>query len=50
MIAEHPGQTIRTALVQTDALARIRAEQERIVQELEAAKGDTQSIKGHRQS
>lgn len=49
MIAEHPGQTIPTALVQTDALAKLRAEQERIVQELEAAKGDTQSIKGQRQ-
>jgi type IV secretory pathway VirD2 relaxase len=49
MIAEHPGQTIPSALVQTDALARLRAEQERIVQELEAAKGDTQSIKGQRQ-
>jgi len=49
MIAEHPGQTIPAALVQTDALAKLRAEQERIVQELEAAKGDTQSIKGQRQ-
>ena len=44
-----PGQTIPTALVQTDALAKLRAEQERIVQELEAVKGDTQSIKGQRQ-
>jgi type IV secretory pathway VirD2 relaxase len=49
IIAEHPGQTIPNALVQTDALAKLRAEQERIVQELEAAKGDTQSIKGERQ-
>ncbi|OPH81343.1 relaxase/mobilization nuclease domain-containing protein [Nitrobacter vulgaris] len=49
MIAEHPGQTIPAALVQTDALAKLRAEQERIAQELEAAKGDTQSIKGQRQ-
>lgn len=49
MIAEHPGQTIPNALVQTDALAKLRAEQERIVQELEAAKGETQSIKGQRQ-
>lgn len=48
MIAEHPGQTIPNGLVQTDALAKLRAEQERIVQELEAAKGDTQSIKGQR--
>jgi hypothetical protein len=49
MIAEHPGETIPAALVQTDALAKLRAEQERIVQEFEAAKGDTQSIKGQRQ-
>lgn len=49
MIAEHPGQTIPNALVQTDALAKLRTEQERIVQELEAAKGETQSIKGQRQ-
>jgi len=49
MIAEHPGQTIPNAMVQTDALAKLRAEQERIVQELEAAKGDTQSIKGQSQ-
>lgn len=49
MIVEHPGQTIPNALVQTDALAKLRAEQERIVQEPEAAKGETQSIKGQRQ-
>jgi type IV secretory pathway VirD2 relaxase len=49
IIAEHPGQTIPNALVQTDALAKLRAEQERIVQELEAAKGETQSIRGQRQ-
>jgi type IV secretory pathway VirD2 relaxase len=49
IISEHPGQTIPAALVKTDALAKLRADQERIVQELEAAKGDTQSIKGHRQ-
>lgn len=49
MISEHPDQTIPAALVKTDALARIRAEQERIVKELKAAKDDTQSIQGHRQ-
>jgi type IV secretory pathway VirD2 relaxase len=48
LIAEHPGQTIPNALVQTDALAKLGAEQKRIVQEQEAAKGDTQSIKGQR--
>ncbi|MEH6953059.1 relaxase/mobilization nuclease domain-containing protein (plasmid) [Nitrobacter sp. NHB1] len=49
MIAEHPGQTNPNALVQTDPLAKLRAEQERIVQELETTKGETQSIKGQRQ-
>jgi len=49
MIADHPGQTIPNTLIQTNALARLRAEQERIVQELEAAKSDTQSLKGYRQ-
>jgi hypothetical protein len=49
MIAEHPGRAIPNALVQTGALAKLRAEQERIVQELEAPKGETQSIKGQRQ-
>jgi type IV secretory pathway VirD2 relaxase len=49
MTAEHPGQAIPNALVQTHALAKQREEQERIVQELEAAKGDTHSIKGQRQ-
>jgi type IV secretory pathway VirD2 relaxase len=49
MITEHPGQTIPAALVKMEALAKLRAEQERIVQELETAKGDTQSIKGQRQ-
>lgn len=35
MIFEHPGQTISAALVKTDVLTKIRAEQERVVQELE---------------
>lgn len=49
VIAEHPPeQLFPTALVQTDALARLRAEQEQIVRELEANKGISQSIKGRR--
>jgi hypothetical protein len=49
VIAEHPpGQLFPTALVQTDALARLRAEQEQIVRELEANKGISQAIKGRR--
>lgn len=41
-----PGQTILNVLVQTDALANLRAEQERIAQELEVATGEAHSIKG----
>lgn len=46
VIAEHPGQPFPIALVQTDALAKLRAEQEQIVRELEANKSIFQSIKG----
>jgi type IV secretory pathway VirD2 relaxase len=48
LIAEHPGQPLPGALVQTDALAKLRAEQEKIVRELQADKGIFQSIKGQR--
>lgn len=45
-IAEHPAQPLPTSLIQTDALAKLRAEQEKIVRELDAEKPETQSIKG----
>ncbi len=35
-IAAHPGKPIPATLVQTDALARLRAEQEKIIREIEA--------------
>lgn len=46
VIADHPAQPLPTSLVQTDALAKLRAEQEKIVRELEAEKPDPQSNKG----
>jgi hypothetical protein len=45
-IAEHPAQPLPTPLIQTDVLAKLRAEQEKVVRELEAEKLDPQSIKG----
>jgi type IV secretion system T-DNA border endonuclease VirD2 len=45
-IAEHPAKPLPTALIQTDALAKLRAEQEKIVRELESDKAEAQSIKG----
>ena len=47
-LAEHPGQPLQTNLIQTDALAKLRQEQERVVREIEAEKSDAQSIKGQR--
>lgn len=49
-IAQHPAQPLPTSLIQTDALAKLRAEQEKIVSELEAEKPNLQSIKGQRHS
>lgn len=45
-IAEHPAQPLPISLIQTDALSKLRAEQEKIIRELEAEKSDPQSIKG----
>lgn len=47
-IAEHPAQPLPTSLVQTDALAKVRAEQEKIVRELEAERATAESIKAQR--
>lgn len=50
-IAEHPGQPIPASLVQTDALAKLRAEQEQIIREIEASERATaQSAKAQRMS
>ncbi len=45
-IEEHPAQPLPTSLIQTDALAKLRAEQEKIVLELETDKAEVQSMKG----
>lgn len=48
-IAEHPAKSLPTSSIQTDALATLRAEQEKIVRELEASERATaQSAKGQR--
>lgn len=47
-IAEHPAQPLPTSLVQTDALAKLRAEQEKVVRELETQKSRSQSMRGQR--
>lgn len=46
-IAEKPARVVSQSLIQTDALAKLRAEQERVVRELEAESA-SQSIKGQR--
>lgn len=46
-IAEHPARIVPESLIQTDALAKLRAEQEKVVRELEAEKA-SQSIKGQK--
>lgn len=46
-LAQHPGQPLSPAVVQTDALARLRAEQEQIIRDIEASqKAEAQSQKG----
>lgn len=45
-IAEHPAQPLPTSLIQTDALAKLRAEQEKIMRELDDGEG--QSVRGQR--
>lgn len=48
MLAERPAQPLPQALIQTDALAKLRLEQENIIRELEAERAEAQSIKGQR--
>ncbi|MFG1466147.1 relaxase/mobilization nuclease domain-containing protein [Xanthobacter sp. DSM 24535] len=48
VLAEHPAQPLPQTLIQTDALAQLRAEQEKIVREIEAERAEAQSIKGQR--
>ncbi|OYZ88873.1 MAG: hypothetical protein B7X99_20655, partial [Rhizobiales bacterium 17-65-6] len=48
VLAEHPAQPLPQTLIQTDALAQLRAEQEKIVREIEAERAEAQCIKGQR--
>ncbi|MCX8252958.1 Type IV secretory pathway, VirD2 components (Relaxase) (plasmid) [Beijerinckiaceae bacterium RH AL1] len=48
VLAERPAQPLPQALIQTDALAKLRLEQENIIRELEAERPEAQSIKGQR--
>jgi len=46
-ITEHPAQSLPAALIQTEGIARLRAEQEKLVREVET---ERQSQKGQRQT
>ena len=48
ILSDHPAQPLPPGLIQTDALAKLRAEQERVLREIEAEKTDPQAIKGQR--
>ena len=50
VLSEHPAQPLPPALIQTNALAKLRAEQEKIVREIEAERGEGESVKGQRQN
>lgn len=46
-LVQHPGQPLSLAVAQTDALARLRAEQEQIIRDIEASqKAEAQSHNG----
>lgn len=47
-IAEYPAQSLPASLIQTDALAKLRAEQEQIVRELETERTMAETIKAQR--
>ena len=49
-LAAHPGRPLPAHLGQTDALAKLRAEQERVIQEIEAEAGEAESVKPQRMS
>jgi type IV secretion system T-DNA border endonuclease VirD2 len=50
VLAEHPAQPLPQALIQTDALVKLRAEQEKIVRAIESERAEGQSIGGQRQT
>jgi hypothetical protein len=48
-LAQHPADRLSPALIENDALARLRAEQEQIIREIEASEGaQSQSTKPQR--
>ena len=50
VLAENPAHPLPQVLVQTDALVKLRAEQEKIVREIEAERGEGESVKSQRQT
>lgn len=48
VLGDHPAQPLSPGLVQTDALAKLRAEQERVVREIEGERAEAQAIRGQR--
>lgn len=49
-LAAYPGRPLPADLGQTDALAKLRAEQERVIREIEAEAGEAESAKQQRMS
>mgnify|MGYP001082400515 CR=1 FL=1 len=50
VLAEHPAQPLPQAVVQTEPLAQLRAEQEQLVREIETERAETHSIRGQHQT
>ena len=50
LLADRPGKPLPANLVQTDALAKLRAEQERVLREIEAEAADSEAVKPQRMS
>ena len=48
ILAEHPAQPIPASLVQTDALAKLRSEQDKLIDQLEAERLKGESLGGQR--
>jgi type IV secretion system T-DNA border endonuclease VirD2 len=50
VLTESPGQPVPNALLQTDALAQLKLEQDKVLGEAEAERSKSQSVKGQRQT
>jgi type IV secretory pathway VirD2 relaxase len=48
LLADHPARPLPQALIENDALAKLRAEQEKVLRAIEGERGETQSSKGQR--